>query len=180
MRSIDLCGKRFGKWIVIKEDLILNKPHNIKWVCICDCGIQKSVFRTSLTRGRSKSCGCSHYYSKNNHPQWKGYGDISGYYYAVIIKSARERNIPFCLTIEEMWEKFITQNKKCALTGLPLIFSTKRDACDGNASLDRINSSLGYVIDNIQWLHKDINIMKNSHDVKYFIDLCKKVSDYNK
>jgi hypothetical protein len=48
------------------------------------------------------------------------------------------------------------------------------------ASLDRINSDLGYVYGNIQWIHKDINKMKNDYEQNYFILLCKKVADYEK
>lgn len=44
------------------------------------------------------------------------------------------------------------------------------------ASLDRIDSSSGYGLENIQWLHKDINIMKNVHSQDYFLSLCKKVA----
>jgi len=44
------------------------------------------------------------------------------------------------------------------------------------ASLDRIDSSKGYVKGNLQWVHKDINMMKNHYNQKYFIEICKKVA----
>ena len=40
-------------------------------------------------------------------------------------------------------------------------------------SVDRIDSSKGYIIDNIRWIHKDINVMKNSFSDEYFTYLCK-------
>ena len=43
------------------------------------------------------------------------------------------------------------------------------------ASLDRIDSSKGYTIDNIQWLHKDINKMKWDFSQEKFLELCKKI-----
>ena len=49
-------------------------------------------------------------------------------------------------------------------------------ASSTTASLDRIDSSKGYVIGNVQWVHKDINIMKNKFDNQYFIDMCKKIA----
>jgi hypothetical protein len=43
------------------------------------------------------------------------------------------------------------------------------------ASLDRINNSLGYSVDNIQWVHKAINRMKGSMENKLFIKFCEEV-----
>lgn len=54
---IDLSGKRFGKWLVIKRDNSIKKK-NIYWICKCDCGKIKSVSGTSLRSGISISCGC--------------------------------------------------------------------------------------------------------------------------
>ena len=50
------------------------------------------------------------------------------------------------------------------------------------ASLDSIDSSLGYTIDNIQWIHKQINIMKNVYSNSDLIDICYKIveTDVNK
>jgi hypothetical protein len=45
------------------------------------------------------------------------------------------------------------------------------------ASLDRIDSSKGYCEDNVQWVHKDINRMKNTFDQDYFISLCKLIAE---
>ena len=41
------------------------------------------------------------------------------------------------------------------------------------ASLDRIDSNKGYTIDNVQWVHKDINKMKMDLEEDVFIDNCK-------
>jgi len=44
-------------------------------------------------------------------------------------------------------------------------------------SLDRVNSNDYYHVDNIQWIHKHINIMKNKFETDYFIQMCKLVTD---
>lgn len=64
------------------------------------------------------------------------------------------------------------------MSGIPLAFDTRSGFGDGNASLDRIDSSKGYVKNNLQWLHKDINIMKRHHSEKYFLELCQKITEY--
>lgn len=53
---LDLKGKRFGRWTVLKLDE--EKTEKVRWICECDCGSVKSVLRCSLRSGRSISCGC--------------------------------------------------------------------------------------------------------------------------
>lgn len=54
---IDLTGKRFGNWLVLRRDEE-NLKKNIHWICQCDCGTIRSVSGTSLRSGISFSCGC--------------------------------------------------------------------------------------------------------------------------
>jgi len=67
---IDLTGKRFGRWTVIKRASsrkIGNKPA-ILWKCRCDCGEFREVLGSSLRSGVSRSCGCLQLdYINNNH-----------------------------------------------------------------------------------------------------------------
>lgn len=46
------------------------------------------------------------------------------------------------------------------------------------ASLDRIDSNKGYNKENIQWVHKYINKMKMDFNQDYYIEMCRKVSNY--
>lgn len=55
-KIIDLTGKRFGRWSVIKFDKLEN--HTAFWLCVCDCGTEKSISGSSLRTGNTKSCGC--------------------------------------------------------------------------------------------------------------------------
>jgi hypothetical protein len=43
--------------------------------------------------------------------------------------------------------------------------------------LDRIDSNLGYVVGNVQWVLKEINIMKHTMSHDYFINLCSIISN---
>lgn len=57
---INLVGKRFGRWTVIKKsDYTGNgtKPC-VHWKCLCDCGETRDVMGSSLRSGVSQSCGC--------------------------------------------------------------------------------------------------------------------------
>ena len=46
------------------------------------------------------------------------------------------------------------------------------------ASLDRINSKIGYFKENTQWIHKDLQWMKGNKDEAVFINYCKLIHEY--
>ncbi len=175
----DLSGKTYGLLTVIKNT---GKHSNTRsnngeriWECICSCGGKTELLTSSITKGKIKSCGCLLGRKQGNNPNWKGYEKISADFWYRITTEAKARKIPFILTIEEAWEKYLFQNGKCALSGLELSF--ERFAKDKRtASLDRIDSLKGYTKDNIQWVHKHINIMKRKHNQEYFVQLCKLVA----
>jgi hypothetical protein len=55
---IDITGKRFGRWTVLKRSP-QDRPGATVWQCLCDCGtIKDKVLYTGLTSGGSSSCGC--------------------------------------------------------------------------------------------------------------------------
>lgn len=52
----NLLGRRFGRWTVI--DSSSPRKGNVRWLCRCDCGAEKSISATELRAGRTRSCGC--------------------------------------------------------------------------------------------------------------------------
>ena len=110
-------------------------------------------------------------------------GKISGRYWCSLMKNAKRRNIKITVTMQDAWEIFLKQNKKCFYTGLKIThtkylkrINNKNIYSLGTASIDRKNSKLGYTKENIQWVHKDVNYMKMNLSEKYFIKLCKLIS----
>jgi len=62
------------------------------------------------------------------------------------------------------------------LSGVQLVFFWEReDRAKTTASLDRIDSTKGYTLDNIQWVHKTLNRLKMNLDNQEFIEWCKKL-----
>lgn len=174
----DLTGINFGKLTPIQL-LDERKNNNRYWLCKCECGNIKEIRAAHLLKGYSKSCGCSWHNKNKNNFNWKGYEDIPMDFFNSIKRGAESRNIEFNITIEYLWEVFIKQNKQCALSGVNLYFSDirKNKNKKRTVSVDRINSSVGYIEGNIQWVHKTVNIMKNKLSNEEFIDFCKKISD---
>lgn len=63
------------------------------------------------------------------------------------------------------------------LVALPLVL--KKNSLY-KASLDRIDSSLGYIEGNVQWVLREINFMKGNLDEEYFKNICIAIGKYNK
>lgn len=101
----------------------------------------------------------------------KGYEDIPKNFWTRIKNNAKLRDIEVKISIEYCWDLFLKQDKKCAISGLPIVFYANIKKC--TASLDRIDSKLDYLEGNVQWLHKDINRMKWAFPEKVFLDYCK-------
>jgi hypothetical protein len=91
---------------------------------------------------------------------------------------AKSKNRICDITEEDILDLWIKQNKKCALTGTYIQFHNVFKL--STASVDRIDSKKGYTIDNVQLLHKDINLSKRIYSDEYYIYLCKLVAENNK
>lgn len=167
-----MIGKKFGKLIVTKE-LGKNKNGHIRYLCQCDCGNSCEVFGTHLRQNKIVSCKCNNKFD-----------GVSGDMWYKIIKSGIKRrtkrsNLEVNITKEYVNQLFFEQNGKCKLSGIDISLPiTWRDRTY-SASLDRIDSNLGYVVGNVQWVHKHINVMKNVFPEEMFLYLCNKVSEKN-
>ena len=87
---------------------------------------------------------------------------------------AETRGIDWDLTIEAVYELYVAQEKVCALSGIQIGWA--EIGAVHTASLDRIDSSLGYTLSNVQLVHKDINMMKQTYSNERFVELCKAVA----
>lgn len=169
-------GEKFGLLTVLR---VLEKKSEYRnrslRLCKCDCGTECEVATIQLTSGGTKSCGCLvRSFDRTRHHQ---IGDIRPYFWNNIQKGAAKRKIEFDLSPEEAWEIWQEQNEKCALSGMDINLPKKsRDWKQSTASLDRIDSSKPYRRDNVQWVHKKVNLMKNSLDEYEFIQICKMIA----
>ena len=176
MKGLDLTGYRSGKLVGI-ELADTNKTDGRYWKCKCDCGNETIIRASRLKNGVIKSCGCLNNNKRQDHSNWRGYGNISHSFYSGLIKqnSRRNKDVKIEVSIEDLSEQFEKQNGKCAYTGLELYFGkTARDEkYNRTASIDRIDSNKHYTKDNIQWVHKIVNIMKNDLTEDEFLNFCK-------
>lgn len=176
-KSLDITGKRFGNLLAI-EYSHTKKVEYWKFKCeLCDkVGVRR---KPDVMRGKTTSCGCQKNIGIKN-GQWLGYKEIDGRVFGHYKKNAIKRGIQFDITIEDMYNQFLLQNRKCPYTNFDLIISTTstHTRTPENASLDRIDSKKGYIKGNVQWVYKKINILKNELSHDEFLELCNMIAKH--
>jgi hypothetical protein len=180
-KAMDLVGKTFGKLTVLRIQRVRlgNGRLHAKAICRCACGNEISIFWTSLASRVSGSCGCDLTYDsitgKNNY-RFKGFKGIRAGFWNNYVNHALTRGLTFEITKEYAWRIFEEQDSKCALSGVQLVFASTKKGSSTTASLDRIDSSYGYIEGNVQWVHKTLNIMKMALSVEDFVGWCHRVA----
>lgn len=172
--------------LTIKQIIPGSKYVPVQVLCQCDCGnsilVKRAANYVSSYKG-IQSCGCQAMKGRTG-PQakaFKGVGDIGNHYYLRLQHGAKNRNIPFNVTLEFIWELFLKQNRKCIFTEEPLVFYSPRQNEKGletTASLDRISNNKGYEINNVQWVHKHINYIRGNQTIEQLIQMCRRVNNY--
>lgn len=57
-KRLDLTGMVFGRLTAIKHSDVRHSSGRLQWTCICSCGNTTHTKTSSLTGGRTRSCGC--------------------------------------------------------------------------------------------------------------------------
>lgn len=171
---LNLLNQRFGKGVVIafaghRSKGLSSKRQVRLWKLLCDCGKEYVTYTELLRNGDCSSCGCQKIGFHRNSTTTT----TLSRYLKHLKYDAKKRNKQFNLNKEQLENLLIKQNNKCALSGIPISFN------DSSASLDRKNNDLDYFIENVQWVHRKVNYMKNTLEEKDFIRLCSLVSSYS-
>lgn len=161
-----------------------NYKNNHYFKVQCDCGhVYYTGHSTFSRKNRLPYCNnCFNHGFKTPKRSSMITEDISKSAYNRLAQNAHNRGILFDVSPEYLQELFNLQSKKCALSGIDIYISKSQsnpvERSKNNASLDRIDSTKGYIIGNLQWVHKDINTMKMHYSQEYFINLCKMISNH--
>ena len=167
---------------------------------ICnDCGQEKPLedFTSSKVVHRYGKQTAHHAYCKacnaararewrKNNPNYRGTGRINAvpkedrHLMSAIrmrLSQAKQRCKKFAkpepvLSETFLYELFLKQERKCALTGATLVIERGHSLC---LSLDQIDPAFGYVEGNVQWLAWCVNRAKGDLHLDDFIDLCEAV-----
>ena len=98
------------------------------------------------------------------------------------LRCAKRRFKDVDITLEDLKETWERQNGICPYTGFKLILPENSNINEidffHRASLDRIDSSLGYVKGNIQFISTPINLMKQTQSDASVKQFLKEISNY--
>ncbi len=142
--------KNCGKIITRK----IYKYDRVKWMCPhCSINIiiQKNGGKTINYTGTS-------YFTGSNFASWKS--------------SAKRRKKEWSIIKKDLVKIYEKQKGMCALSGVQMELFTNSPY---RISIDRIDSSKSYVVENTQFVCSIVNVMKNKFPEDVFIKMCEKI-----
>ncbi|MGM0841378.1 MAG: hypothetical protein ACQEWE_11655 [Bacillota bacterium] len=156
----DLTGKKFG--LLLVEEFAFKEDRRSYWQCTCNCGSEPVVRHDHLKVGWTKSCGCLP--KKNLGPapmedrEVKLLQELFRNYRKDGIEIEYERYIILAKSACHYCKGYTSRKEK---------YSGKTFEING---IDRINSNLGYTINNVVPCCKICNSMKNQNSLDEFVD----------
>ena len=166
-------GTKSKNWTIIGEPIIGNN-RSLMYLVECNCGNTRYMnasefYNTKKAIACSKCSGIIR--GKNLKIKNGLIGELSFGKYERIKRIAIKRNISFNVSLSYLWDLYLLQNKKCAITGDSI--------CDINkASLDRIDSTVGYLENNVQWVTYRANVSKHTMTMQELYNFCQKVLNH--
>lgn len=162
----------------------LGKDNNNKkwWKCKCHCGNITNIARYTFNLGfRGQNIGCGCLIGKREIPRSKYFPEsfLSAYRH-----KAKNKNRHFNITAYDLDEQYEKQSGLCYYTGTKLTLPTQnnwiRNRDSYNVSIDRVDSNIGYIPNNIVLCTKQINNCKMNISYNRFIEICRHVTNHYK
>lgn len=160
---VDISGQKFGYWLV--EKCAGRKDgHHVSWICRCVCGQTKEIDGSQLRAGKTKSCGCMKgaqiSLACKGRPGGNRKHDLSGHReYELWFRAkmrAKQRGLAFSIKPTD-----ITIPEICPLLDIA-ISRLRNNTSPDSPSLDRIDSSKGYIEENIWVISQKANTLKSN------------------
>jgi len=171
-----------------KKSYIKNKKKELKQVAtyrksqyidtLCSyCEKKLKRYRTNVDENKNNFCNyiCMRNFNKIGRNYFKKYIRFSK-------RRANYKKIEFNLTESYLRDIYKKQNKKCAVTNIPiyLLYFSEKDTLANSASLDRIDNEKGYIKGNVRFVCLGINYMKNRRADSEVFELLDKILEYYK
>ena len=92
--------------------------------------------------------------------------------YITYLRSKAIKRKSECVSIDDLEQIWNNQNGKCALTDWEMTMILGKGNVTTNASIDRIDSSKGYIKDNIQFVCRVVNVFKSDATEELLYKMC--------
>lgn len=170
MRRLNLINQRFDR-LLVKE--FSHCESEAYWKCLCDCGNEILVRTQHLKSGQVGSCGCRRRDLMKNintkiDTNWRNY-------YRAYKKSADKRGLNFNLTLEDLKSLCVLPCYYCGNTSEIKSLSRMKLVANG---IDRIDSTLGYTLENCVPCCSFCNYSKRNLSPQEFLDHINKIYNY--
>lgn len=176
----NLIGQKFGRLKVTEFHHKDEKYRSNYWKCLCDCGKITVVSTSALRRKNrpSESCGCltkerlleKHHFGRKEFRT----ANLNSLFYTYK-KSAKSRNIEFKLTREKFIELTSQLCFYCDIEPNQIHCKKETNGPYIYNGIDRVDSLLGYVEENVVTCCKVCNYAKREMTQKEFYNWIKRV-----
>ena len=185
---------RYGRLLVLSH---AGKDHRNKhlWLCRCDCGNEKTVVSDNLSSGKSKSCGClkAEFLSKSGN-QFGLYENrelaiLKVQYSHLKRRSLKKSKTCIVMEFDDFYKMSLLPCFYCGFENSKKLgdrtygkssgklLSDTTVSCNG---IDRLDSALGYTLENCVPCCKYCNTAKNTMLVGDFLSWVSRVYEFNK
>ncbi len=164
-RLIDEIGHRYGKLLVVERAANNETYRHARWLCKCACNNTTVVAGLHLRQNRIKSCGCL----EKPHKLATGESAFNKLYKRYT-RSAKNRGFTWKLSKDKM-RILLTQQPCTYCNSLPKQIQKIGSTGNGNYvynGIDRLDSTIGYIEDNLVSCCKTCNYAKQSMGEKEF------------
>lgn len=146
------------------------------WFVKCECGRKSWRSAHLLTVGKTNACKSCCRDNKGHNSRIKGF-------VRKFKQSAEQRGISFSRKITPTFIEtlYSLQDKRCAVSGVPIYFTDKwKDWKGCSCSLDRIDSKRRYSVNNVQLVHKRVNMLKGQLTMEELQKWCRKIYKHHR
>ncbi len=173
----NLSNQQFGQLLALYPTDKRSHTRAVIWKCKClNCENETEVASIKLKSGEIKSCGCMEHVREYRTEQGaSGFNSLLNAY----TQGARRRNLEFELSKEE-FKSLVTQScTYCGQVPSQVSYGSRNNAREHGKfiynGVDRINSSIGYTMDNCVPCCERCNRAKMALSEKDFIEMIVKI-----
>lgn len=165
-----IVGETFG-YLTVVEQIESNKRGDTRFKCKCKCGNEVNIKGANLRSGHTKSCGCLR--------RAKDVNGVSALNRIVNAyrQNARSKGIIFELSNDDVKHLIFQNCHYCNKSPSQIERSKHTDTVVLYTGIDRVDSTKGYIKDNVVPCCERCNYAKNAFSEKMFLNRIKIIAE---